>query len=265
MFPYPGQTQPYQVKPTDKDLLTIAAQQGLNYPDLKALNPSITSISTGQYINVPKTFGPPAPSQPVAPSVPASFVPAMNYNGPLPKTQTQTYGPPKPPPQMPISSQASPYAFGPQGTQSNQSNSPALPYVVSHDNFLVQVSNLKNTMENATDPSQLPSTVVPSMANAAGYTPEQMLSAGYQMKNGNWVKVDTSAPGNGGGGNQPFDPQKYLVRNRQYAHNERNRYWTTLAQKQNAYKRAKHGRRTQPVNDVRADTPSTTLDVILGS
>lgn len=48
-----NQQQEYQVKPQDRDLLTLAANLNVPFKELKAANPDIKSISTGQYIKVP--------------------------------------------------------------------------------------------------------------------------------------------------------------------------------------------------------------------
>jgi hypothetical protein len=45
--------KPYQVTPSDKDLVQIAANNGIDYNTLKAANPSITSVSPGQFVNIP--------------------------------------------------------------------------------------------------------------------------------------------------------------------------------------------------------------------
>lgn len=48
---------PYQVQANDKDFLTLAANLGANYNQLRAANPYVQSLSQGQWLNVPQTTG----------------------------------------------------------------------------------------------------------------------------------------------------------------------------------------------------------------
>lgn len=261
-------TNPYQVQETDKDLLTLSARLGVPFPTLKQLNPSITSISQGQFINVPKlpSATPPPPS-PSAPYGPPAGLPLPQVNASVPLARPAAY------PGVP-GSLAAPYR-PPTSTQqpANQPPGMASPYISPG----VSVGYLQATLQNAKDPSQLPPSIDPNMVTAAGYTPEQMLQAGYTMQGGYWVNSGAGATsGTGGtapqsGNNWMTNPALHMIVYNRNAKNKHSRFVTTEKWARNAWKRSRRGMskeafaRFHPGNPVRADTPSTTLDVVLGS
>lgn len=46
--------RPYQVREEDKDFLTLSANLGVDYSQLRQANPYVQSLSQGQFINVPR-------------------------------------------------------------------------------------------------------------------------------------------------------------------------------------------------------------------
>lgn len=263
------QTNPYQVQETDKDLLTLSARLGVPFPTLKNLNPSITSISQGQFINVPKlpSAPPPAPS-PSTPYGPPAGLPLPQYNAPslsgIPSVP-QTYNTP--------GSLAAPYRPPTSQQPTNQPLAMATPYISPGAN----VAYLQSALQNAKDPSQLPPSVAPNMVAAAGYTPEQMLAAGYTMQGSYWVHSGAGGTsGMGGstpqsGNNWQTNPALRMIVFNRNAKNKHSTFTTNLKWAQNAWKRSRRGMskeayaRFHPGNPVRADTPSTTLDLVLGT
>jgi hypothetical protein len=258
---------PYQVQETDRDLLQIAEQQKLNFSELKQLNPNITSISPGQFISVPKPAtglqystpaGPPAPI-----SIPPGVAAAVSGLPQLPMSTGQSsnqapvvqqpYGPPKPV-----------WNSAMTGDQD-----------MASQNDAIRIYNLQTTMQSATDPSQMPSTVSNADAARLGYSPAQMKQAGYVMRgDGNWVNANSAGGGGGGalqsGNNWQTNDALHIITFNRNAKNKHSKFETNLKWAKNAWKRQKRrakgeGARTEPANFIRGDTPSTTLDLILGS
>jgi hypothetical protein len=277
-------TNPYQVTETDKDLLKIAEQQGFNFQELKKLNPNITSISPGQFINTPPKLqysvpaGPPTLSPGASAAVSGFTQPSGPYNissgvnqylsgANLPAGYPGPYHVP--------GSLAAPVR--PADSQFNLVSSNGDRDIESQ-NDMIRVFQLKTTMENATDPSQLPKVISNADAARMGYPPAQMIQAGYVMKNGNWINAKgTSGSVYGAGGvgfqsanNWQTNDALHLITFNKNAKNKHSKFETNLKWAKNAWKRKKRaakgiGARTEPGAEIRADTPSTTLDLVLGS
>ena len=265
------QSQDYQVQEQDRDLLTLAARLNTNYQTLKQLNPSIQSISQGQIINRPVQGPLPLPS-PTPNLLTGSFLSgsgAVNtgtgasvpsFTGSPPPGYGPGAGFSQPP-------QATP---PPSATGSFLSGSGAV-----NTGALERVYALRNTLSNPNlQQSQLPQMILAGDASAAGYNPSQMLQAGYVLQNGQWrlgtsVAAQQGAAGGGVTGDIP-DSQRMIMFNRN-AKNRHSRFVTNLKWAKNAWKRKKMAakgydrNRTEPGVVVRQDSPSTTLDLVLGS
>jgi hypothetical protein len=292
----------YQIQETDRDLLELSARMDLNYQEVKRLNPSITSISPGQYINLPPKQPPGYnPLEPVGNALSSTWRSLGNLAGDLAGRVTGTqYG---------FNTNFANIAFGknpnlpnPYGGLGNtpygptqgppaprQTPAQALiaagvpPSVVA--TVLANTSDyfdpknearadlLKRRLQTATDPSQLPQLILASDAAHAGFSPAQMLQAGYVLRNREWVfSGAASGTGTGGpssGNNWQTNDSLHLITFNRNAKNKRSRFQTTLKWAKNAWKRkklaAKGHVRTQPAAEIRPDSPSTTLDLILGS
>lgn len=272
MFPMPpSSSNTYQVQPEDRDLLTLAEKLKTDYPTLTGMNPSITSISTGQFIRVPQ----PAPTIPN----PYGDVPAMSMNtNPAAAAPMGPVPPPSPSPVVPgVPAHAQPI----QGNYLSNLNSPTSslrgPHTVTPQNA-VRLAFLKQNLANATDPSQFPPTLSASDVGLMGYTPAQMIQAGYQLSNGNWVLPGaagapgtTTSPQPTTNNNWMTNPSLHLIQFNKNAKNKKSTFVTTEKWARNAWQR-KRGRgghaveiAPEPAAEVRADTPSTTLDLVLGT
>lgn len=289
----------YQVKETDKNLLTLAARLKLEYNQVKSLNPNITSISTGQYINLPPTppkipGGPPKNSkgqmQYAAPAGP----PALQYStpaGPYLPTSPSMAGmgglgaPVRPKTSINFTTPANTPAGGAGNQMVSVPGPDGRPRVMQYSTYL----NL-TALQGATDPSQLPASVPGKDLTVMGFTPEQMSSAGYVLQAGNWVLpgrgtvagsgaaagmwVGPSGTVHQSANNWETNDALRLVTINRNAQNRNNRYVTNLKHAKTMWqhkKQAAKGARSaapvvQPgIVDIRADAPSTTLDLILGS
>ena len=270
-----ARTQPYQVEDTDRDLLTLAEKLKLDYPTLKAANPSITSISPGQFINRPLQQTSPALSNTSMTGVEEIQTGSFLGGNNLAPTVNTGYYQRTPDPQS-LYRAYLPSGFGTM-TPSGQSGvpGPAGGAGMGADRgpspIVIQAYQLKNTLANVTDPSQLPPSLDPTLVAAAGYTPAKMLEAGYVLQSGKWVRAGANgmAPPQTNNNWETNDALRLITFNRN-AKNRRSRFQTTLKWAKNAWKRkklaAKGHTRTEPATvDIRMDTPSTTLDLILGS
>lgn len=279
----------YQVQEQDKDLLTLAARLGVDYQTVKLANPSITSISQGQFINLPAGGPPPPPKVPAGPPRPPAAS-ALQYSQPA--------GPPA------IGS--APYA---PGNGSNTYSGPNAPYIpgygftpsqpwepttTSTNSFLGGGGAVANTgqkervfynvfrLKNATDPSQLPGSIPATDLTAMGITPSKMLEAGYKLEGGNWIlpgrgtakPAAGAAVGHQSANNWETNDALHMITYNRYGKNRKSRFVTNLKWAKNAWKRRKlaaKGHRggvsgIEPgMPEVRTDAPSTTLDLILGS
>jgi hypothetical protein len=288
-------TNPYQVTETDKDLLQIAIKQGVSFWQLRKLNPNITSISPGQYINIP-TANTPKPYNPFQPAITAFqqagsalknefnyFAGAVtkspygfttnfadqayklnpNLPNPVGGVGNNPYGPPAP------AAGTSPASTAWNPVMGGDRN-------IEGQNDTIRLYQLRTTMQNATDPSQLPGTITNADAARLGYSPAQMTQAGYVMKNGSWINAAAVSPSGAGAGfqsgnNWQTNPSLYRLQHGRNAKNKRNQFETNLKWERNFWRRKKRqakgigGPRTEPGADIRPDTPSTTLDLILGS
>lgn len=270
-----ARTQPYQVQETDRDLLTLAEKLKLDYPTLKAANPSITSISPGQFINRPLQQTSPVLSNSSMTGVEEIQTGSFLGGNNLAPTVNTGYYQRTPDPQS-LYRAYLPSGYGTM-TPSGQGGVPDPNGAVSPGGanrgpspIVIQAYQLKNTLANITDPSQLPPSLDPSLVAAAGYTPAKMLEAGYSLQNGKWVRSASGVPGAQTNNNWETNDALRLITWKRNAKNKRNRFQTTLKWAKNAWKRKKlaakgHGRTEPGVVDIRMDTPSTTLDLILGS
>jgi hypothetical protein len=265
-----ARTQPYQVEETDRDLLTLAEKLKLDYPTLKAANPSITSISPGQFINRPLQQTSPVLSNTSATGMEeiqtGSFLGGNNL---APTVNTGYYQAPASMAQTGITG-APPVGYGPGSQPTRPPQASVMGANRGPSPIVIQAYQLKNTLANITDPSQLPPSLDPTLVAAAGYTPAKMLEAGYVLQSGKWVRAGANgvAPPQTNNNWETNDALRLITFNRN-AKNRRSRFETTLKWAKNAWKRKKlaakgHGR-TEPAAEIRMDTPSTTLDLILGS
>lgn len=159
----PAFTNPYQVREEDKDFLTLAANLGTDYSQLRQANPFVQSLSTGQYINVPKAPGLSAPLGPT----PAANI--NQYGG----TGSTPYGP-----QAPQTSRlGAPY--GP-GYRSQPSFSPVPSGITGRgmgiDPKLYSLyKDLAKQIEAGTPPTNIPA----SNLALLGTTSQKLTAAGY--------------------------------------------------------------------------------------
>lgn len=181
----------YQVQETDKDLATLATRMNTSYQTLKTLNPYITSISPGQYINVPGVFGPKSPpvsfgtgQPPVAAPQPGpqpqqfrgpyvgqgTYLPAGYPGAPVPSLYEQSE------------------KFGKQPPQGQQV--PGLGPVLGE----TAIQQLTATLFNAKSAADLPASISLADFNRTGMTLEKALEAGYRLENGRLV---LGGPGGG--------------------------------------------------------------------
>lgn len=267
MFPLnPQSSNPlsYQVAPEDRDLLTLAEKLKTDYPTLVNLNPSITSISQGQFINIPGQQY----NEPIGPNRPPA---GLQYPAPIGPALPPVQGPKPPPtygsPYIPsVPNHAQPITnLYPSNLNASGNPGSALANTMT-DARAYQLSLTKQGMMNAADPSQWPNLLSTGDVSFMGFTPAQMTAAGFTMKNGNWVKGPT--PGAVGqpttNNNWQTNPSLHLVTFNKNAKNRQNRFVTTEKWARNAWKRKMREQRTAPAVEVRSDTPSTTLDLVLG-
>ena len=285
-MPLPPGYQPYQVQQEDKDLLTLAARLNVPFQTLKQANSSITSISQGQFINVPKPpAGPPKPPA-LSPGASAAVSGIPEPSGPynISSGVGQYLAGANLPPGYPGNYQVPGSLAAPFRPNDSPDYSPALTgdRNIEMQNDMIRVYQLKTTMQNAKDPSQMPKTISNADAARMGFPPAQMIQAGYVMKNGNWI-LSGGAGGTGSGSwtspttgntyqsanNWETNPALHMVVFNRNAKNKNSKFVTTEKWAQNAYRRKKRAAKgigvTQPGNDIRADTPSTTLDLVLGT
>jgi hypothetical protein len=264
-----ARNQPYQVQETDRDLLTLAEKLKLDYPTLKAANPSITSISPGQFINRPLQQTSPVLSNSSATGVEEIQTGSFLGGNNLAPTVNTGYYPNNP--NAPAPTPPPPPTYGPMGNL-RPPIQPANPYTVNpylDPKNEARVYVLQNQLLTAQSFADLPPLVSSADAAHAGFSPAKMLQAGYVLKNGNWVKGTGPGGGPVSDNNWETNDALHLITMNRNAKNRRNRFQTTLKWAKNAWKRKKlaakgHGR-TEPAAEIRMDTPSTTLDLILGS
>lgn len=266
----------YQVKPGE-DLLKISGNTGVDFQQLLAANPNISSVSTGQFIKLPSAVQNIAKN--ATPTVqPSTGQPNMgrtqrgnnpnqsspnNYNW---MSYTNQNAIPSPTVSDPRLSTASP-----------QAKSDVQAYI---DN--VRITNVGQQLATAQSPDQLPQNVSAMDIYKLGYTADQMVAAGYTLQNGQYVKGN-SVLGSGGNGQQQFDAngnpttdiyggqyiqpgtKKWERQNGQLVHVQ----YLRGGKKRVLANRGLHGRgdepAPQPAPVIRPDTPSTTLDIILGT
>lgn len=278
---HPGYGQPYQVGPQDRDLLQLAERLGTDFPTLSGMNPSITSISTGQYINIPGV--PPVPGttppNPGIPGVPPGVQTTPSASPTL--SAANQYGAPIGP-VMPNLQPNAGQLLGQQYANQYNNLSPSEsgsgtirgPHTATPENAL-RLTFMKQNLLSATDPSEFPPTMSATDAGMMGFSPSQMTQAGYVLKNGTWSLPSAGgAPGAAGApaagpqtaNNWMTNPSLHLVKFNARAKNKKNRFVTTEKWARNAWKRKlRPQQRTEPAAEVRPDTPSTTLDLVLGS
>jgi hypothetical protein len=201
-------TQPYQVKPEDKDFLTLAANLQMNYQDLRAANPYVQSLSQGQYVNVP------APNAGLVANVTQHQQAIQQANMvPLPAPSAtsgqgltwiqraaamrSTGNPsvPEPAGNITVPPSAAYNAYGPNRGR-NASNPSTSNRITGRgmgiDPRLYQAyKDLAEQIENGEAPGVVPA----SNLGLLGATPQSMVAAGYVLdpKTGNYV-----APGSAG-------------------------------------------------------------------
>lgn len=297
----------YQVQEEDKDLATLATRMNTSYQTLKTLNPYITSISTGQIVNVPFSFGQVKmpnqaygfgagqPNQGVQ-QPPIGPQPVQQFRGPY--VGQGTYLPAAIPggPGPSLYGQSEKFGKQPSTTPAGTTLGPQLGETAA--------AALTATLSNAKSANDLPAFIPMADFNRTGWTLEQALEAGYILSNGMLVKSSAvGGPGAPGGGvltaqNAPgvsleqryaanMAVQKQLMESyrwykgkyvkvgdlvRQGRLNLRTGRTYDQPMRRNAKGKLVPANRPaavqtppSPLETVRPDTPSVTLDLILGT
>lgn len=270
-------TQPYQVKPEDKDFLTLAANLQVNYQDLRSANPYIQSLSQGQMVNVPGTT--PSPNAGLVANVMQHQTAIQQANAPTPKiagVSTSISGIPKPPSQA--------YnAYGPnRGPNGASLAAPASAYAGYQD--FAQRQGVKNLSPDAAlnqwaTTQTLPPDLDPSVADyliSQGADPaliQQAMQKGAQEAAkitvtdplagtpGHYYVDETTAPHVGTIITRKDGTRRWLLKDK----NGR-LYYSKVGQNRRGRAARQAARVQQVVPSITSpDAPMTALNVILGS
>jgi hypothetical protein len=278
----------YQVKEGDRDFLTLAANLGTDYNSLKQANPSIQSLSQGQFISVPNYGLGGAPTPQYSPPQNAGNVPKTNFtsaNSFMSGSQVApTYSNLSPRPSLvnqgvppsvaaQISSARPPATSLASGSGSFLSGSGAvntgLPQTISYETQSFQQALANNDFSQIEAFTQ--GTVVKN-----GWTPAQMQAAGFERRaDGSYVNTYYKGPA-GAGAAAPGAPQTNnnwqtnpALQQVTFNKGKRNAFQTNLKWALNAWRR-QSGRNRRPgpapvaQPEIRGGA-SSTLDLRIGS
>jgi len=184
MFPvnnYRSSRNSYQIKPTDTNLQQVATNMGLDYNQLAEANPAISSVSTGQFINLPSIASPmprvPSPTTPTGGFLPVgkSSIPAPQVSSPVVPSVAPT-----------ANDRVSTNGYNPYISPSyNPSNYKAKEF---RDIEMNRIANLSLILASAQNPQQLPPSINQRDVYTMGFTPQDMIAAGYKLERGSYVK-----------------------------------------------------------------------------
>jgi len=180
----------YKVSPQDKDFLTISNNLGVDYKNLLAANPNISSVSTGQFISLPNDLGekalPPAPN----PSFLQNIVSAK-----------QSYAPPPSAPVLNSGGGDESNKYGLTGGASGEYNQAKITNPLNRAAVIVEQQRL-NTIATQLINKQYPYSVSMLDAKTLGISPQEFFDAGYtfyrgryQLKNPNSNIAGSTASG----------------------------------------------------------------------
>ena len=296
MFPNPNE---YQVQNNDKDLMELAARTNTPYQTLKNLNPYINSISQGQVINVPSGFGQTTPLD-IGQKQPLDLNTLAPKPGGAPfmtafQAQQSGYASPGIVPNQyrPVQPGAFPNQTQAMLTPGNKpptqnKNAPIYSGMQAAPMALLQ------QLTNAQSADDLPDVVSLADFKKTGMTLEQAFAAGYKLENGMLTLNPAGTAGQqtqqNGTPEQNFAAnmaaQKELMEKYRYYKGKYVKIKDLVRQGRldlrtgreydQPMRRNRHGRLVRadrpqaetpqsPLETVRPDTPSVTLDLILGS